>query len=195
MRQGENIAQVEALGVDMMGFIFWPKSKRHVERCPSYLPACQRVGVFVDASVDYIQQCVHEVGLQRLQLHGSESPAFCEEIHRLTGLPITKAISVRSEQDILSHTAYDSLPCVDLYLFDTKCTCRGGSGQQFDWDVLQHYKGGKPFFLAGGIGPSDVTRIRSFSHPRLAGIDLNSRFETAPALKDIHQLKTFITSL
>lgn len=195
MRDAENIRAAEALGPDMMGFILWERSPRHVAEVPAYLPACTRVGVFVDAPVAYIAEQAKAMGLNRIQLHGHETPEFCQEVHRATGLPITKAISVRTPEDIALHRAYDDLPAVDLYLFDTKCTCVGGSGEQFDWDVLQHYQGEKPFLLAGGIGPDDADRLRTFHHPRMAGIDLNSRFETAPAQKDIALLDSFLRNL
>lgn len=194
MRDGDNIRDVEALGIDWMGFICWPKSIRNVVSRPSYLPtSCHRVGVFVDADTDYIIDKVKLLGLNRLQLHGNESPDRCLEIARLTGLPLTKAISVHSETDILRAADYEGI--ADYLLFDTKCTCVGGSGVQFDWDILQHYHGTTPFLLAGGIGPDDADRVLQFSHPQFAGIDLNSRFELSPALKDASQLHTFIDTL
>lgn len=192
MRSADNIRQVEALGVDMMGFICWEGSSRHVSEVPTYLPSCERVGVFVDAPLSYIQHYADALQLTRIQLHGHEDADFCQQVHEATCLPITKTISVRSKDDILRHEAYARCEAVDLFLFDTKCTCVGGSGEQFDWSVLEHYRGAKPFLLAGGIGPDDAQRVLSFRHPRFAGIDLNSRFELSPALKDVDALRTFI---
>ena len=193
MRDAENIRAAESLGIDWMGFICWPKSPRNVEARPSYLPQCKRIGVFVDAELDYIKSQVALLDLQRLQLHGHETPERCLEIQEQTGLPITKAISVLTRDDILKAEAYEGI--ADHILFDTKCKCVGGSGEQFDWDILQHYHGTLPFLLAGGIGPGDEQRVLSYRHPRFAGIDLNSRFETSPAMKDISQLKQFIQNI
>lgn len=194
MRDGDNIRAVEALGIDWMGFICWSKSSRNVDSLPSYLPThCQRVGVFVDAETDFIINKVRLLGLNRLQLHGNESPARCREIAQLTGLPLTKAISVNIVADIQRATDYEGI--ADYLLFDTKCKCVGGSGEQFDWDILQHYHGSTPFLLAGGIGRDDAERVRQFCHPQFAGIDLNSRFEISPALKDVTLLRTFIDTL
>lgn len=190
MRDADNIRAVEALGADWMGFICWPRSSRNVTERPAYLPQCTRVGVFVDADEEYIDRQIEMLGLTRLQLHGSESPERCRQIASHTGLPLTKAISVLSSDDVCRADDYEGI--ADHILFDTKCLCVGGSGEHFDWDVLSHYHGNTPFILAGGIGPGDEQRVLAYSHPRFAGIDLNSRFETAPALKDAEKLKTFI---
>lgn len=193
MRDAENIRAVETLGIDWMGFICWPKSPRDVKERPAYLPACTRVGVFVDAEIDYIKSKIKQLGLNRLQLHGKETPERCQEIAKVTGLPITKAISIRSVEDLQHVSAYEGI--ADHFLFDTKCKCVGGSGEQFDWDILQNYHGSLPFLLAGGIGPEDALRVLHFSHPKFAGIDLNSRFEKEPALKDAEGLKLFLNQL
>ena len=193
MRDAENIRAAEALGNDWMGFICWPKSSRNVEARPAYLPKCVRVGVFVDAELDYIREMIALLGLNRIQLHGKETPEQCREIAQATHLPITKAVSVLTREDILRAEAYEGI--ADYILFDTKCKCVGGSGEHFDWDILQHYHGRLPFLLAGGIGPGDEQRVLSFHHPRFAGIDLNSRFELSPAMKDIDKLEKFIKSI
>lgn len=195
MRSADNIRQVESLGIDMMGFICWEKSPRHVVEAPNYLPSCERVGVFVDASVDYIVNLATALRLNRLQLHGSEDAAFCERLSEAIGLPITKALSIHSAKDVDKYQSYDACDAVDLFLFDTKCKCVGGSGEQFDWTVLDDYKGTKPFMLAGGIGPDDAQRVMSYSHPRFAGVDLNSRFECSPAMKDVSLLRKFIQEI
>lgn len=195
MRSADNIRQVESLGVDMMGFICWEKSSRHVAETPTYLPACERVGVFVDASIEYIENRAAALRLTRLQLHGSEDASFCQRVSKATGLPITKALSIHSAEDVAKYHSYEACEAVDYFLFDTKCTCVGGSGEQFDWIVLNHYGGTKPFLLAGGIGPEDGPRVLSYSHPRFAGIDLNSRFELSPAWKDVDALKNFMKEI
>lgn len=197
MRDAENIREVEALGIDLMGFIFWPKSSRYVSERPAYLPTkCKRVGVFVDEDIEQVKRIAEEYALDYIQLHGHESPAYCAQ---LQGLKLIKAISVGSREDIMTYKSYEGL--VDYFLFDTKCPSVGGSGQQFDWTVLADYVGKTPFLLSGGIGPDDAERLRQafasggFPARKCAGIDLNSRFELAPGLKDINKLKSFIESL
>ena len=202
MRDAENIRAVDGLPVDLMGFIFWPKSRRYVSERPSYLPThCKRVGVFVDATIDDIRQHIADFALDYIQLHGHESPDFIRQLRSLCGdsVAIIKAISVSSRDDIATYKPYEGL--VDNFLFDTKCTCMGGSGQQFDWSVLADYDGITPFLLSGGIGSDDAERVKAlpavsgFPIEKCIGIDLNSRFEQAPALKDINKLKEFINTV
>ncbi len=195
MRYGVNIREVESLQPDMMGFICWEGSSRYVAEAPDYLPSLPRVGVFVDPSLEFVLSKTRQLGLNRIQLHGTESPAFCEAVHGATGLPVTKALSVHTVEDLARWHDYEASPSVDLFLFDTQCKTYGGSGEQFDWDILQHYTGTKPFLLAGGIGPDDAERVLRFRHPRFTGIDLNSRFETNQKIKNVELLKTFINTI
>ena len=191
MRDAENIREVEALGIDLMGFIFWPKSSRYVSECPAYLPTkCKRVGVFVDEDIEQVKRIAEEYALDYIQLHGHESPEYCAQ---LKGLKLIKAISVSGQDDIATYKTYEGL--VDYFLFDTKCPSVGGSGQQFDWSVLSAYDGNTPFLLSGGIGPDDAEHLRASHHEKCVGIDLNSRFEIAPGLKDINKLKDFLNVL
>ena len=193
MREAENIRAVEALGVDWMGFIFWEHSSRNVCQRPAYLPTrAKRVGVFVDAPLDVVCQHVEAFGLDVVQLHGSESPAFLNDLRSLCDarLLIVKAFSIATRDDLLQTSLYEGL--ADYFLFDTKAQLVGGNGRKFDWSVLAHYDGSTPFLLSGGIGPDDASHLSAFSHPRLAGIDLNSRFEAAPALKNVELLKQFL---
>ena len=191
MRDADNIRAVEQLGIDWMGFIFWPKSSRYVSEKPAYLPTrCKRVGVFVDADIKDVLWHIEDYGLDIVQLHGHESPDYIRALAAPLPCRIIKAISVESRDDIAAYRTYDGL--VDYFLFDTKCKTVGGSGEHFDWSVLDAYDGQTPFLLSGGIGPGDRERLRHFHHPMLAGIDLNSRFEQSPALKDIDQLKQFL---
>ena len=191
MRDAENIREVEALGIDLMGFIFWPKSSRYVSECPSYLPKkCKRVGVFVNEDIEQVKHIAADYALDYIQLHGSESPGYVQQLH---DWQVIKAISVSSRDDIATFKDYEGL--VDYFLFDTKCTCMGGSGQQFDWSVLDSYDGNTPFLLSGGIGPDDAERVKAFHHGKCIGIDLNSKFELSPALKDINKLQEFIKEL
>ena len=228
MREPENIHAVEQLGVDMIGFIFWPDSPRFVsqirsragiipdytsfkeerpggnnqpnpdEATPQAKPAA-RVGVFVDDMPQNIVTRVFNYRLDYVQLHGSESPVMVDNLRRTLnpdirpGIQIIKALNISAEEDLEQCKAYEGL--VDLFLFDTKCACKGGSGQQFDWSVLSSYDGQTPFLLSGGIGPDDAARIKAFHHPQFAGIDLNSRFETSPGVKDVEALRRFITEL
>ena len=192
MRDAGNIRQVEALGIDMMGFIFWPKSTRYVAEPPAYLPErARRVGVFVDEDIEIIKKTADVYALDDIQLHGHETPEFARQLNGTCS--IIKAFNIAAASDLEQTKAYEGL--VDYFLFDTKATLPGGSGQQFDWGILEAYKGEMPFLLSGGIGPGDAGRVKSFRHPRCAGIDLNSRFEVAPALKDVDQLKEFIKQI
>lgn len=197
MRDPENIRAVEEkVRPDMMGFIFWKGSKRYVSEVPSYLPECTRVGVFVNPTKEEVLQKATDFGLNAIQLHGQETPDFCQRIKQATRLPLIKAISI-GEGDSSRFAIHSSLyeEVADLFLFDTKCKCVGGSGEQFNWDILQHYEGDTPFLLSGGIGPGDEKKVRQWRHPRWVGIDLNSRFETAPAYKDAEALTSFTRSL
>lgn len=215
MRDAENIRAVERLGIDMMGFICWERSPRYVSEVPAYLPKCQRVGVFVNPSLDYIQKQMEAFDFNYIQLHGSESPEFCKEVREKTGCKIIKAISLpqplqrKGEQshecDIESQTTDKELqqpfsPPLEgleeaILLFDTKCSTIGGSGKQFNWDILSDYRGALPFLLSGGIGPEDAERLKQFHHDKCIGIDINSRFEIEPGIKDVDKIRTFIRNI
>lgn len=198
MRDADNIHAVAQLGVDLMGFIFYPKSPRYVERIPARTEAdknIRRVGVFVNADEEYIMQRVKAFDLDVIQLHGAESREYCLQIKRALEkagkhIDLIKAISIKDVSDVQRYKDYVGV--VDYLLFDTKCKTMGGSGIQFDWSVLDTYDGDIPFLLSGGIGPDDVERVRNFHHPKCIGIDLNSKFEIEPALKDVEKLKAFI---
>lgn len=193
MRDADNIKAVETLHPCWMGFICWPKSKRYVDDTPSYLPECERVGVFVDADIPFIKAKIEQLKLTRIQLHGDESADFVRKVQEEFNLPIIKAISIANKKDIEKASAYHGI--VTHILFDTKCKCVGGSGEHFDWSILQHYNGPTPFIIAGGIGKEDVNTLCQLNHPRLAGFDLNSRFEDAPSVKNIDKLNAFFTSV
>jgi len=208
MREADNIRAVEQLGVDWLGFIFWPKSSRHVSAKPAYLPTvCKRAGVFVDEDIRTVRQVADDYALDVIQLHGQETPDYVSTLasllHRREGrggaVSIVKAITIPNAplsvcHDVIATSkAYEGL--ADYFLFDTKCKTVGGSGEHFDWTVLGAYDGHTPFLLSGGIGPDDAERILAFRHPRCVGIDLNSRFELSPGLKDVHQLREFIKKI
>ena len=142
---------------------------------------------------------VYNYHLSYVQLHGDESPVMIGNMRRtlvpdiVPQIKIIKAISVSSAEDLKCCEQYEGH--VDLFLFDTKCKGYGGSGQKYDWSVLEAYTGQTPFLLSGGIGPDDADRLRAFHHPQCIGIDLNSKFETAPGMKDINLLQNFLHQL
>ena len=191
MREAENIREVEALGVDLMGFIFWPKSSRYVSERPDYLPTkCKRVGVFVDENIAKVKAIANEYSLDYIQLHGKENIDY---VKTLEGYHLIKAFNIATPEDFKACQAYEGL--VDFFLFDTKCKSVGGNGEKFDWSVLSAYQGDTPFLLSGGISPDDAASVRAIHHPKFAGVDLNSRFEIEPALKNVEQLRKFIKGL
>ena len=186
-----------------MGFIFYPKSSRYVSARPAYLPQkCKRVGVFVNATIDDIRQHIADYSLDIVQLHGHESTDSIRCLRSLCGdvISIIKAFNIATKEDLNATTPYAGL--VDYFLFDTKGPSVGGNGEKFDWSVLEAYNGDTPFLLSGGIGPDDAERIlrstsgrsqgENYHHPKCIGIDLNSRFEIEPGIKDITKLKTFL---
>ena len=191
MRDAENIREVEALGIDLMGFIFWPKSSRYVNERPAYLPTqCKRVGVFVDEDVNTIKKLANDYAIDYIQLHGSESPEY---VQQLRNWQVIKAFNIATTEDLEATKTYEGI--VDYFLFDTKGKSVGGNGEKFDWSVLEAYHGDTPFLLSGGIGPDDAERVRTFQHEKCIGIDLNSKLELSPALKDINKLQEFIKEL
>ncbi len=197
MRDADNIRQLdEAKIADWMGFIFFEKSSRNVESLPDYMPKnCKRVGVFVNEPIEGILERVKTFGFNLVQLHGNETAEYCEQLR--SQLPkdvkIIKMFQISSSKDLMPCGAYETI--VDYFLFETKCESYGGSGKQFDWDILNMYPGLTPFILTGGIGPNDVEKVKAFHHPLCKGIDLNSKFEVSPAFKDIELLKKFINQL
>ena len=210
MRDADNIRDISALGVDMIGLIFYPPSPRYVQQfssgagiIPDYAPDMGRtplrVGVFVDDMPQNIVTRVYNYKLDYIQLHGNEPRETLENLRATIdpdikpNIKIIKAISVSSAEDIKKYKEY--VGAADLFLFDTKCKTVGGSGEQFDWQVLQAYDGDVPFLLSGGIGPDDAERVRNFHHPKCIGIDLNSKFEIEPALKDVEKLKQFLVKV
>ena len=200
MRDAQNIRDVEALGVDILGFIFWPGSKRYVSARPDYLPVnAQRAGVFVNASPDEVVQKVKEYGLHFVQLHGDEDLSYVTNLQKLLSasvdnMPrIVRAIQVASRSKVLKAMMWDGF--VDGILFEAPTTGYGGSGISFDWSLLSSYRGNTPFFITGGIGPQSLEALLEFEHPQWIGVDLNSRFESSPAFKNIALLRPFVEAL
>ena len=177
----------------MIGFIFYPKSPRYLYQIPRYLPTlAKRVGVFVNETKENILMYVDRFGLNYVQLHGDESPEYCRTLHSY-GIRIIKAFSIALPKDLLAVSDYEGF--CDYFLFDTRSAHYGGSGQQFDWNILQRYNGSTPFLLSGGINSYSVKALKEFHHPRLAGIDINSRFETSPGIKDVERIGRFLKEL
>ena len=197
MREPDNIRQVTDLHPDYMGFIFWSGSPRNAcQLDPAALATVpqtiRRVGVFVNESKENILMYTDRFGLDYIQLHGHEAPEYCRSL-RNAGLHLIKAFSILLPKDLLAVSAYNGL--CDYYLFDTKTPQYGGSGNQFDWNLLHRYNGPTPFLLSGGINPYSVKALREFRHPYFAGIDINSRFETAPGIKDVERISNFLKEL
>lgn len=198
LRDPENISALTVLGVNYFGFIFYPKSPRYMEHVlpPSFLELVpehiKKVSVFVNETAENMVLLAKKFHLQVLQLHGNESPETCLTVKE-AGFEVWKAFPVDEAFDFETTALYASV--TDCFLFDTKTSAHGGSGKHFNWDVLAKYKTDKPFWLSGGIGPSDASAISRFQHPQLMGIDLNSKFEQSPGIKDVTELSMFLFHL
>ena len=196
MRDAENIRDVESLGIDLMGCIFWPRSSRYVAERPAYLPThCKRVGVFVDETIETVCRLAADYALDYIQLHGHESPDYIRTLNAQCS--VIKAFNIATAADLAQTAPYVGL--VDYFLFDTKGPSVGGNGEKFDWSILSAYDGSTPFLLSGGIGPDDAESLSSYlsvlDSRHCIGIDLNSRFERSPGLKDVATLRRFLTQL
>jgi phosphoribosylanthranilate isomerase len=197
MREAENIRAAARLDIDWMGFVFYPTSPRCVpdgDARAKVIRQCTKtkVGVFVNAGTEEMLDKAARYGLDYLQLHGHESPGLCEALQQ-TGCRVIKAFPVATAADLEQTAAYE--PYAAYFLFDTKCDTYGGSGKRFDWQALEAYTGQTPFLLGGGLRPESAEELLRFRHPQWMGIDLNSGFETAPALKDVARLERFIHQL
>jgi len=201
LRDPENIRQVAAIpGIDLLGLIFYPRSPRYVDseetaKAVSALTTVKVAGVFVNEMPEEVVRKAAQYHLGFIQLHGSETPEYLSALRTLlpSGTKLIKAFSIQTEEDLLQTSGYET-HC-EYLLFDTPTTGYGGSGRTFDWNILQYYTGSTPFLLSGGIGPDSLTTLRHFHHRLWAGVDLNSRFETAPALKDAKLLSTFVQKI
>ncbi len=198
MKNPENIKALAQLPIDYMGLIFYPKSPRYIQNLESnfldVLPdTINRVGVFVDEDIEVVLKQIEKYNLNQIQLHGQESPGYCVECWNRSNVEVIKAFNVASSQDFEETKPYEDI--CQYFLFDTKTPQHGGSGLKFDWSILDQYKGDIPFFLSGGISVEDVAAIKNISHPQLYALDLNSKFELAPGLKNIELLEQFINQL
>lgn len=203
MTSTEQVLQLDDMGVEFAGFIFYPKSPRYVHKFMLQAEIkkikgkhINKVGVFVNASVEEVLQAVDECGLYLVQLHGDETPKYCEKIANYVG--VVKAFRLREEDNVLWKVK-DYMDIADMFLFDTEGAGYGGTGKQFDWNILRGLNIGKPFFLSGGIGPDDVDKLKEFSgepvSKDLFSADVNSKFEIAPGIKDMNMLRSFIQSV
>ncbi len=190
--------QVSEAGADFAGFIFYPPSSRYVFK---HMPATEirklrninKVGVFVNADVDDVLRTVDDCGLYLVQLHGDESPRYCEKISQY--ITVIKAFRV-SSNDNISWKIKDYHDAADMFMFDTDGAGFGGTGKKFDWQILKEASINKPFFLSGGIAPDDAENIQQFQQHSIAkdlfALDINSRFEITPGIKDMEKVKSFI---
>jgi phosphoribosylanthranilate isomerase len=191
MSNFKNIKDVSELNPDYMGFIFWEKSLRFINNStPNLTSNIKKTGVFVDQSIDYIKNKIKEHNLQAVQLHGKETPHYCDLINQL-GVETIKAFSVSEGFNFKNLKSYEKY--CNFYLFDTKGKLPGGNGFSFDWKILKNYLSDKPFFLSGGIGLEHIKEIRELLTTDLPiyAIDVNSKFEIIPGKKKIKELSQF----
>ncbi|RYY08834.1 MAG: phosphoribosylanthranilate isomerase [Cytophagaceae bacterium] len=198
MREAGNLLAIADLNPDFLGFIFYEKSVRCVRDVLAAsvlhgLPSgiC-KVGIFVNADLAEVRATAARYHLDYVQLHGTETPAYCQQARAL-GLRLIKAFAVDADFDFSELDAY--APLCEYFLFDTKGELPGGNGTAFDWSVLTRYTGTTPFFLSGGLGLVNVDELRQFKHPQLCGLDFNSRLETAPGVKDVDATRQLLERL
>jgi phosphoribosylanthranilate isomerase len=198
MREPENMLEVANLKPDLMGFIFYQASLRYAanilnsEVFTRFPPGIRKVGVFVNAGFDEINETIHKYSLDMVQLHGDESPETCQRLNE-AGIHVIKSFNIYEGTDFNLCTKYISY--TDYFLFDASTSKYGGSGYKFDWEILNNYELGHPFLLSGGIAPGDVYKILEIANPSFYGIDLNSKFEVKPGIKDIKILEDFINDI
>lgn len=198
-----NTSEVAQLRPDYLGFIFWePSSRFFNSEIPELPHTINKVGVFVDAEIDYVKDMVSKHQLQSLQLHGHESPEYCtkiaSELKKLNHkVDIIKVFSIKDEFNFEELKPYENV--CDYFLFDTKGKLPGGNGYTFNWSVLKNYPSNKPFFLSGGIGLNNLNKINEFMKTPESkycyAIDVNSSFEIEPGLKNIEELQKFKEAL
>ena len=195
MKEADNIQGLADLEPNLMGFIFYKHSPRYVgDLDPEVLsqipPSIKKVGVFVNETVDTINDIVSKYGLDYVQLHGDEDVAFVKRLHE-NGVNIIKVFRVQDQlPDMEAFEPYSA-----YFLFDTSSKEYGGSGQHFDWSILKSYDLQTPFLLSGGIRLEDVANIKSFELDQLAGIDVNSKFERSPGNKDLEKIEKLMQVL
>ena len=197
MKYQDNILAVADLQPDYLGFIFYEKSTRYFQgKIGEISKSIKKAGVFVDEEIDTVIDLIKSHALQAIQLHGNESPAYCDEL-KSHHIEVIKVFSILNEFDFNILKPYEHV--CDYFLFDTKGKLPGGNGYGFDWSILNNYPSTKPFFLSGGIGLNEIENIKNFmkseSSKYCYAIDVNSKFEINPGLKDIEKLKKFKSQL
>lgn len=199
MKYPDNILEVGSLLPDYMGFIFWDKSARYFDGVIPQLPkSIKKVGVFVNETAEIILSKAQKYDLQAIQLHGQESVEFCQELKENLKQVQIKIIKVFSVDDSFDFEVLKPFETVcDYFLFDTKGKLPGGNGTTFDWKVLEKYPSSKPFFLSGGIGIEEMEAVNEISKTNLPlyAIDVNSKFEIEPGLKNTEKLNSFKDNL
>ena len=199
MRDTQNIADLLELPIDYIGFIFYEKSPRYVASMPQLTDPIKfekinKVGVFVNADIDFVLDKITKFDLNTVQLHGKETPQYIRDLRiKNAKIDIWKAFSIDEQFDFDATKPYEGL--ANAFLFDTKTPQHGGSGQKFNWDLLNDYRGQTPFFLSGGISAADTEGVNSITHSEFSGLDLNSKFEISPAFKDVKLLEKFFNSV
>ncbi|MFN4145857.1 MAG: phosphoribosylanthranilate isomerase [Runella sp.] len=192
MREKTNLVELLEIKPDFIGFIFYDQSPRYVgdtldeKFVKSIAKPTKKVGVFVNATPDYVLRTVKKYDLQYAQLHGNETPDFCRML-KMRGVNIIKAFSIDESFNFSSLNNYK--PHCEFFLFDAKGPHRGGNGITFDWSLLKNYDNDRPFFLSGGLSLENIAQIAELDS-KIYGIDVNSKFEIAPGLKDIEKLKS-----
>jgi phosphoribosylanthranilate isomerase len=192
MKFQANIRELAALEPDFIGFIFYPPSKRFIgvdfekQDIDHLNPSINRTAVFVNAQLHEVVEFSNLYGIKTIQLHGNESPEFCEELKN-KGFTILKAFGI--DENFNFEVLKDYFNEVDYFLFDTKTSEYGGSGLSFNWNVLDKYKLEKPFLLSGGLSLDNLPEVLKITNKNFYGIDLNSKFEIEPGVKDIEKLK------
>jgi len=189
LKDNQNIQDIIGLNVDWIGYNFYKPSSRYISAIPLINKIFHQkiVGVFVNASESTILQTANEYKLDYVQLHGDESPEFCKKIKESFSVIKVFRIDEHFNSDQIKEYEF-----CDFFLFDTASTQYGGSGQKFDWSFLNKLDIKVPFLLSGGIGPNDLDDILKFRHPNFKGIDINSKFEVNPGIKDVEKVKNFV---
>ena len=197
--QFKQLQQLEALNIDYAGLIFYKDSPRYMgdkitgKQVKDADFDIKKVGVFVNPGYSELLDAIDEYGLDIVQLHGNETPEMCEELS--AEVEVIKAFRIAGEKSIdIDEMVADYDAVCDYYLFDTAGLKEsfGGTGQQFDWSILKKAKIEKPFFLSGGIGPDDAQKVKAFNHPDFFAVDVNSKFELSPGLKDMAAVLKFL---
>ncbi len=198
----EQVMALDEMGVDLAGFIFYPKSPRYIgnkispEKMKQIKGRIAKVGVFVNMPYDDLMKTVEDYRLDMVQLHGDESPVFCEKVANY--ITVIKAFRL-SDNDPIEWMAKSYHDSTDMYMFDTLGAGYGGTGKKFDWNILKLATIDKLFYLSGGIEPGDVEKLNEFAKESVAkklfAIDINSRFEVSAGVKDMDKVKNFVTSL